>query len=153
MYWLKIDSDLVKEIKALEPAYSIKGLVEQLLRWWLSERKEQPAPTDFNWTLHPDEQAIPSQAIPATPATPTKEFIHELVQLIAHDITLRSEVLGSSGLNIDWRIKSVGHKYLPTILPNYIDNINNDQTFPREKFVEFVTKEQVRQSESDEDNF
>lgn len=153
MYWLKIDSDLVNEIKAIDPAYSIKRLVEQLLRVWINNHK-QPAQhdlpnQDFTWSLNSDTSAIQAPST-TVPAEPTKEFVQSLISLIAHDFKLRAEVLGSSGLDIDGRIKTQGHNYLHTILPNYIDWMSNNQTFPREKFVEFVTKEQVRQAESEE---
>lgn len=155
MYWLKIDSDLVNEIKTINPAYSIKKLVEQLLRDWINNHK-QPVQSDlqnqgFTWSLNSNQQ---DSAIPAPATTlpePTKEFVQSLISLIAHDFKLRSEVLGSEGLNIDGRVKTQGHNYLHTILPNYIDWMSDNQTFPREKFVEFVTKEQARQVEEESD--
>lgn len=153
MYWLKIDSDLVNEIKAIDPAYSIKRLVEQLLRGWINNHK-QPQPDlpnqGFTWSLNSNQQDSSIPAPATTLPEPTKEFVQSFISLIAHDFKLRAEVLGSSGLDIDGRIKTQGHNYLHTILPNYIDWMSNNQTFPREKFVEFVTKEQVRQAESDE---
>lgn len=75
----------------------------------------------FTWSLNSNQQ---DSAIPAPATTlpePTKEFVQSLISLIAHDFKLRAEVLGSSGLDIDGRVKTQGHNYLHTILPNYID--------------------------------
>lgn len=151
---LRIDQGLVDKLKEkwYNPRIWVESAIKKFIAW-----ESQPAQSDlpnqgFTWSLNSDQSSSDIQApAPAVLSEPTKEFVQSLISLIAHDFKLRAEVLGSAGLDIDGRIKTQGHNYLHTILPNYIDWMSNNQTFPREKFVEFVTKEQVRQAEEDSD--
>lgn len=147
---LRIDQGLVDKLK--EKWYNPRIWVESSIKKFIAWESQSDLPNQgFTWSLNSDQQdsSIPAQA--TTLPEPTKEFVQSLISLIAHDFRLRAEVLGSEGLNIDGRVKTQGHNYLHTILPNYIDWMSDNQTFPREKFVEFVTKEQARQVEEESD--
>lgn len=147
---LRIDQGLVDKLKEkwYNPRNWVESAIKKFIAWESQPAQSDLQNQDFTWSLNSDST---STAPATTLAEPTKEFVQSLISLIAHDFKLRAEVLGSSGLDIDGRVKTQGHNYLHTILPNYIDWMSNNQTFPREKFVEFVTKEQARQVEEESD--